>query len=125
MEQNRALEKHRDLPAVSIKWFTLNNAVHRATQAQKTWLESADEKFLKQRELTWKNEIHPAFEQLGLLYKKSRIWEGERSVERRFFYDLRLMILSLENLQQKAKSKARIDSRLQAEYTRSVEMFVL
>ena len=105
LEQNRALEQHRDLPAVSIKWFTLNNAVHRATQAQKAWLESADEKFLKQRELTWKNEIHPAFEQLGLLYKKSRVWEGERSVERRAFYDLRLMILSLENLQQRANSK--------------------
>ena len=105
LEQNRALEQHRDLPAVSIKWFTLNNAVHRATWAQKAWLESADDKFLKQRELTWKNEIHPAFEQLGLLYKKSRVWEGERSVERRAFYDLRLMILSLENLQQKANTK--------------------
>ena len=39
------------------------------------------------------------FKQLDLLYKKVRVWEGERSVERRVFYDLRLMILSLENLQ--------------------------
>ena len=104
LEQNRSLEKHLDLPAVSIKWFTLNNAIHRATRAQIAWLESADEKFVKERDLTWTNGIHPAFEQLGLLYKKFRVWEGVRSVERRAFYDLRLMILSLENLQKKTKS---------------------
>ncbi len=104
LEQNRSLEQHLDLPAVSIKWVTLNNAIHRATRAQIAWLESADENFLKERDLTWINAIHPAFEQLGLLYKKSRVWEGVRSVERRAFYDLRLMILSLENLQKKATS---------------------
>ena len=101
LEQNRSLQQHLDLPAVSTKWVTLNNAIHRATRAQIAWLESTDEKFLKERDLTWINAIHPAFEQLGLLYKKSRIWEGERSVERRAFYDLRLMILTLENLQKK------------------------
>jgi len=56
-------------------------------------------KFIKERDLTWAVDIHPAFKQLDLLYKKVRVWEGERSVERRVFYDLRLMILSLENLQ--------------------------
>ena len=89
LEQNRSLEENQVMPAVSIKWFSLINAVHRATMAQKYWLDSADEKFLQERELVWKNEIHPAFEQLDLLYKKSRVWEEERSVERRTFYDLR------------------------------------
>ncbi|GIT07743.1 MAG: hypothetical protein CM1200mP30_13730 [Pseudomonadota bacterium] len=38
------------------------------------------------------DQIHPAFNLLGKLYKDARIWEGERSVERSAFYDLRLMI---------------------------------
>ena len=106
LEQHRSLERHRDLPVVTIKWFLLNNGVHRATWAQHAWLDSGDAKFLKERDLVWKEEILPAFEQLGLLYKKSRVWEGERAVERRSFYDLRLMILTLENLQQKAVKTA-------------------
>ena len=32
----------------------------------------------------------------------SRIWDEERAVERRVFYDLRLMILDLKNIQQKS-----------------------
>ena len=106
LEQHRSLERHRDLPAVSIKWFMLNNGVHQASWAQRAWLESGDSKFFEERDLAWKEVIYPAFEQLGLLYKKSRIWEGEREVERRAFYDLRLMILSLENFQQEAGRKA-------------------
>ena len=99
LEQHQSLDRHRDLPAVSLKWFSLNNAVHKASLAQKAWIDSGYLKFLKERDLTWKVDIHPAFKQLNLLYKKVRVWEGERSVERRVFYDLRLMILSLENLQ--------------------------
>jgi len=101
LEQHQSLDRHRDLPAVSLKWFSLNNAVHTASLAQKAWIDSGDLKFIKERDLTWKVDIHPAFKQLDLLYKKVRVWEGERSVERRVFYDLRLMILSLENLQKK------------------------
>ena len=99
LEQHQSLDRHRDLPAVSLKWFSLNNAVHKASLAQKAWIDSGDLKFIKERDLTWAVDIHPAFKQLDLLYKKVRVWEGERSVERRVFYDLRLMILSLENLQ--------------------------
>ena len=99
LEQHQSLERHRDLPAVSLKWFSLNNAVHKASLTQKAWIDSRDLKFLKERELAWKVDIHPTFKQLDLLYKKVRVWEGERSVERRIFYDLRLMILALENLQ--------------------------
>lgn len=103
LEQQQSLDRHRDLPAVSLKWFSLNNAVHKASLAQKSWIDSGDLKFIKERDLTWAVDIHPAFKQLDLLYKKVRVWEGERSVERRVFYDLRLMILSLENLQKKHK----------------------
>ena len=99
LEQQQSLDRHRDLPAVSLKWFSLNNAVHKVSLAQKAWIDSGDLKFIKERDLTWAVDIHPAFKQLDLLYKKVRVWEGERSVERRVFYDLRLMILSLENLQ--------------------------
>ena len=70
---------------------------------KKIWIDSGDLKFIKERDLTWAVDILPAFKQLDLLYKKIRVWEGERSVERRVFYDLRLMILSLENLQKKHK----------------------
>jgi len=101
LEQHQSLDRHRDLPAVSLKWFSLNNAIHTASLAQKAWIDSGDLKFIKERDLTWAVDIHPAFKQLDLLYKKVRVWEGERSVERRVFYDLRLMILSLENLQKK------------------------
>ena len=56
--------------------------------------------------MSWGDQIHPAFNLLGKLYKDARIWEGERSVERSTFYDLRLMILELENLQHKIVSRA-------------------
>ena len=99
LEQQQSLERHRDLPAVSLTWFSLKNAVQKASLLQKSWINSGDLKFLKERDLTWEVDIHPTFKQLDLLYKKVRVWEGERSVERRVFYDLRLMILTLENLQ--------------------------
>ncbi len=51
LEQHRSLERHRDLPVVTIKWFLLNNGVHRATWAQHAWLNSGDAKFLKERDL--------------------------------------------------------------------------
>ena len=104
LKQNRSLEQHRDLPAISMKWFTLNNGIHQATRAQYSWLNSGDVKFRDERNQTWITIINPSFEQLGLLYKKSRVWEIERSVERRAFYDLRLMILALENLHQEGNS---------------------
>ncbi|MCS5552299.1 MAG: ATP-binding protein [SAR324 cluster bacterium] len=56
--------------------------------------------------MSWGEQIHPAFNLLGKLYKDARIWEGERSVERSAFYDLRLMILELENLQHKLVLRA-------------------
>ena len=101
LKQNRSLEQHLDSPAISIKWFTLNNAIHRASRVQMAWLESFDEIFLEERDLIWINNIYPKFEELMTLYKKSRIWEVNRSVERRVFYDLRLMILEFENIQKK------------------------
>ncbi len=99
LEQHQSLERYHDLPAISKTWFTLNNGINRASMAQQAWLKIGESKFLKERKLAWEKDIHPAFNLLGKLYKKARVWEGERAVERSAFYDLRLMILELENLQ--------------------------
>ena len=104
LEQHRSLEQHRDLPSVSINWFKLNKGLLRSTWAQHAFINSGNPIFLRERNLAWKQDIQPAFEQLGHLYKKSRVWLGERSVERRSFYDLRLMILDLKNIQQKTSN---------------------
>ena len=99
LEQQKSLQRHHDLPSISQTWFQLNNGIHRAARAQQAWLNNSDSKFLQERYISWRDQIHPAFNLLGKLYKDARIWEGERSVERSAFYDLRLMILELENLQ--------------------------
>ena len=104
LEQHRSLEQHRDLPSVSINWFKLNKGLLRSTWAQHAFINSGNPIFLRERNLAWEQDIQPAFEQLGHLYKKSRVWLGERSVERRSFYDLRLMILDLKNIQQKTSN---------------------
>ena len=101
LEQQKSLQRHHDLPSISQTWFQLNNGIHRAAHAQQAWLNNSDSKFLQERDISWGEQIHPAFNLLGKLYKDARIWEGERSVERSAFYDLRLMILELENLQHK------------------------
>jgi len=101
LEQQKSLQRHHDLPSISQAWFQLNNGIHRAAHAQQAWLNNSDSKFLQERDMSWGEKIHPAFNLLGKLYKDARIWEGERSVERSAFYDLRLMILELENLQHK------------------------
>ena len=101
LEQQKSLQRHHDLPSISQTWFQLNNGIHRAAHAQQAWLNNSDSKFLQERDIYWGEQIHPAFNLLGKLYKDARIWEGERSVERSAFYDLRLMILELENLQHK------------------------
>ena len=105
-EQQRSLQRHHDLPSISQTWFQLNNGIHRSAYTQQAWLNNSDSKFIQERDLSWVEQIHPAFNLLGKLYKDARIWEGERSVERSAFYDLRLMILELENLQHKLVLRA-------------------
>ena len=104
LEQQKSLQRHHDLPSISQTWFQLNNGIHRAAHAQQAWLKNSDSKFLQEREMYWKEQINPAFDLLGKLYRDARLWEGERSVERSVFYDLRLMILNLENMQYKIVS---------------------
>jgi len=102
IEQQRSLEQQIEMPSVSINWFKLNNGVLRSTWTQQSFLKSRDEIYLKERNLIWDEEIDPTFKHLGTLYKKYRIWTEERAVERRAFYDLRLMILDLKNIQKKS-----------------------
>ena len=101
LEQQRSLQRHHDLPSISQTWFHLNNGIHRAAHAQQAWLNNSDSKFLNERDMLWSEQINPAFNLLGKLYRDARLWEGERSVERSAFFDLRLMILELQNLQLK------------------------
>ena len=82
LEQQKSLQRHHDLPSISQTWFQLNNGIHRAAHAQQAWLNNSDSKFLQERDMSWGEQIHPAFNLLGKLYKDARIWEGERSVER-------------------------------------------
>ena len=99
LDQHRSLEKQAEIQYFSINWFKLNNGILRSTWAQQSFFKSGNKKFLKKSALAWDEEINPAFDQLGTLYKISRVWTSEREVESRAFYDLRLMILDLKNIQ--------------------------
>ena len=55
----------------------------------------------------WMKDIEPLLSQLELLYKKERLWENERQVEARTFYDIRLMLRQLKELQIKAEKENR------------------
>ncbi len=102
LDQQLSLEKYSEIPYFSINLFQLNNGILKSTRAQQSYFKSGNKKFLQDVNIAWDKEINPAFSQLGKLYKKSRVWTSEREVERRAFYDLRLMILDLKNIQQKS-----------------------
>ena len=108
LEQQQSLKQQIEMPSVSINLFKLNNGILRSTWAQQSFLNSRDKKYLKERNIAWDEEINPTFENLGTLYKKYRIWTEERAVERRAFYDLRLMILELNDIQQKSSKLVQI-----------------
>ena len=74
LEQQKSLQRHHDLPSISQTWFQLNNGIHRAAHAQQAWLNNSDSKFLQERDMSWGQQIHPAFNLLGKLYKDARIW---------------------------------------------------
>ena len=76
LEQQKSLQRHHDLPSISQTWFQLNNGIHRAAHAQQVWLKNSDSKFLQEREMYWKEQINPAFNLLGKLYRDARLWEG-------------------------------------------------
>ena len=52
----------------------------------------------------WDKEIEPALLELDHLYKTSRLWQDERQVEARTFYDIRLLIRNLNELQQQVEA---------------------
>ena len=52
----------------------------------------------------WDEEIEPALLELDRLYKTSRLWQDERQVEARTFYDIRLLIRNLNELQQQVEA---------------------
>ena len=96
-EQSRYLEQHQNIPDVVEVSFRLNNAIQNTVFLQQNWLLTSDRTLRDLRQKTWADEILPEFNELGKLYR-NRIKTGERSVERRAYYDLRLMILELQNM---------------------------
>ena len=103
-QQQELVQKHLELPLVSESWFQLNNSLHRSLRLQLEGLPGQSSK-VNAWELPWRQEIEPAMMELETLYKKERLWENERQVEARTFYDIRLMLRQLKKLQQKASKQ--------------------
>ena len=89
-QQQELVQNHLELPLVAQNWFSLSNKLHQTLRLQ---LETAtdQEGNTTAWEKVWIKEIDPLLNILEDLYKKERLWENERQVEARTFYDIRLM----------------------------------
>ncbi len=105
-QQGRLIEESAQIPPVTEAWFRLDNGVQRAVSSQREWLLSGNTLFRDTRLQAWDKEIEPALQELDELYKKSRLWENERHVEARTFYDIRLLLRNLRDLQQQVDALA-------------------
>ena len=103
-QQQELVQNHLELPLVAQNWFSLSNKLHRSLRLQ---LETAtDQKGNTAAwEKVWSKEIEPLLNILEELYKKERLWENERQVEARTFYDIRLMLMQLKGLLEKVEKE--------------------
>ncbi len=99
--QYRLVEKHLDLPLISESWFVLNNGIRTSLHNQLQSFARGNIHEKNAWEQPWREQINPALEDLSELYKKERVWNKERLVEARTFYDIRLMLGQLKDLQQR------------------------
>ena len=102
-QQGELIEDSAQIPPVTEAWFRLNNGMHHAVSSQREWLLSGNSFFREGRLTAWDKEIDPALQELDRLYKASRLWQDERHVETRTFYDIRLLIRNLRDLQQQVE----------------------
>ena len=103
-QQGELVEDSSQIPPVTEAWFRLNNGMHHAVSSQREWLLSGNSIFREGRMNAWDKEIEPALLELDRLYKTSRLWQDERQVEARTFYDIRLLIRNLNELQQQVEA---------------------
>jgi len=103
-QQGELVEDSSQIPPVTEAWFRLNNGMHHAVSSQREWLLSGNSIFREGRMNAWDEEIEPALLELDRLYKTSRLWQDEHQVEARTFYDIRLLIRNLNELQQQVEA---------------------
>ncbi|MEC7165829.1 MAG: HAMP domain-containing protein, partial [SAR324 cluster bacterium] len=103
-QQGELVEDSSQIPPVTEAWFRLNNGMQHAVSSQREWLLSGNSIFREGRMNAWYKEIEPALLELDRLYKTSRLWQDERQVEARTFYDIRLLIRNLNELQQQVEA---------------------
>ena len=103
-QQQELVHNHLELPLVTENWFSLSNKLHQILRLQ---LETAtkQEENTAAWEKVWIKEIEPLLNILEDLYKKERLWENERQVEARTFYDIRLMLMQLKGLLEKVEKE--------------------
>ena len=103
-QQQELVQNHLELPLVAENWFSLSNKLHQTLRLQ---LETATDQEENKAawEKVWIKEIEPLLNILEDLYKKERLWENERQVEARTFYDIRLMLMQLKGLLEKVEKE--------------------
>ncbi|MEC8271468.1 MAG: hypothetical protein VX030_03940, partial [SAR324 cluster bacterium] len=103
-QQQELVQNHLELPLVAQNWFSLSNKLHQTLRLQ---LETATDQQgdTAAWEKVWIKEIEPLLNILEDLYKKERLWENERQVEARTFYDIRLMLMQLKGLFEKVEKE--------------------
>ena len=101
-QQQELVQKHLELPLVAQSWFSLSSSLHQSLRLQLEGIAN-EEGIQPAWDEVWMKDIEPLLSQLELLYKKERLWENERQVEARTFYDIRLMLGQLKELQVKVE----------------------
>lgn len=105
-QQQELVQKHLELPLVAQSWFSLSSSLHQSLRLQLEGIAN-EEGIQPAWDEVWMKDIEPLLSQLELLYKKERLWENERQVEARTFYDIRLMLRQLKELQVKVEKENR------------------
>jgi signal transduction histidine kinase len=100
LQQHQQLtSRSLELPEATELWLRLDQAVGDSQGLLQQSLEVPTRPPLEPPEVVWESEVRPILEHLQELYGKARVWEEERAAETRFFYDTRLLLRSLKDLQ--------------------------
>lgn len=97
---------------ISLLWVQLKSGMNQSLAAQRGWVLFGDESFKEERVDAWKNEIGPILEELRALYRTD--YQVEHPQEVRLFYDLRLIMNDLREVQESIEAIAHTPSNIPA-----------
>ncbi len=91
-------EQSLELPEATALWGQLDAAVERSQVLLRDVVQQQQPPDVLAQQ--WNTEVESTLERIQQLYRRDRVWQEERAVETRTLYDTRLLLRSLQGLQE-------------------------